>query len=263
MAEPVPGKLVLPEFLIDRPGEPPKRDWGVRVVGSQIADVAPNSELREKYPGDDLLEATGQVLSPGFVNAHTHLYGVLAHGIPLASAPSGFWSFLEDFWWPLVEDRLDHAMICAATDLQCYRMLASGVTSFYDVVEAPGALPGCLEAQAEVVRRHGLRGCLSFEATQRVSEDNGQLGLMENAEFIRSCQGGDDRLTGLMCFHTTFTCSADFIRQAFDLAASLGVLTHMHCSEGTYEPDQALMAFGMRPIAYYDHLGVASSEMWR
>ncbi len=152
-------------------------------------------------------------------------------------------------------------MICAATDLQCSRMLASGVTSFYDVLEAPAALPGCLEAQAEVVRRHGQRGRLSFEATQRVSDANGQAGLRENADFIRGCAGTDDRLAGLMCFHTTFTCSEDFIRQAFDLGASLGVLTHMHCSEGTYEPEQALEAFGMRPIAYYNHLGVASAAM--
>lgn len=261
MADPVHGILILPEFLIDRPGEPPKRGWGVRVLGPEIADTGPAGQLRERYPQDDQLEADGQVLSPGFVNAHTHLYGVLAHGIPLASAPSGFWPFLEDFWWPLVEDRLDHEMICAATDLQCCRMLASGVTSFYDVLEAPGALPGCLEAQAAVVRRHGLRGCLSFEATQRVSDENGQAGLTENAEFIRACQDLGDRLSGMMCFHTTFTCSEAFIRKAFDMAATLGVLTHMHCSEGTYEPEHALKTFGMRPIAYYDHLGVASPAM--
>ncbi len=253
--------LILPDFLIDRPGEPPRREWGVRVLGSEIAEVGPNQGLRQSYPDDEVVVASGQILSPGFVNAHTHLYGVLAHGIPLERAPSGFWPFLEDFWWPLVEDRLDHAMILAATDLQCSRMLASGVTSFYDVIEAPASLPGCLEAQADVVRRHGLRGRLSFEATQRVSEANGQAGLRENADFIRACQSREDRLDGMMCFHTTFTCSADFIRQAFEWGASLGVLTHMHCSEGTYEPERSLKEYGMRPIAYYDQLGVAGKAM--
>ena len=41
----------------------------------------------------------------------------------------------------------------------------------------------------------------------------------------------------------------------------LGVSVHMHCSEGSYEPDQALVNFGMRPIHYYDYLGVAGSNM--
>ena len=68
---------------------------------------------------------TGETLSPGFVNAHTHLYGVLAHGIPLDRAPSDFWAFLKDFGGALVEDRLDHEMICAATDHGCVEMLRS------------------------------------------------------------------------------------------------------------------------------------------
>jgi 5-methylthioadenosine/S-adenosylhomocysteine deaminase len=256
-----PGLLILPDFLIDQPGEPPKAGWGVRILGAMVAAIGPHAELQSAFPNDVVREAAGQVLSPGFVNAHTHLYGVLAHGVPLNRAPSGFWPFLNEFWWPMIEDRLDRAMIQAAVDLQCARMLSSGVTSFYDVLEAPYALPGCLEVEAEVAARHGIRGLLSFEATQRVSPENGQLGLTENAEFIRSHPSGAGLVSGLMCFHTTFTCSADFIRQAFDLGASLGVLTHMHCSEGTYEPELALQSFGKRPIEYYDELGVASGAM--
>ncbi len=250
--------IILPSFLINEPGQPPKAEWGVRVVGDQIVAVAPNAELRRAYTEDEIWNATGQTLSPGFVNAHTHLYGVLAHGIPLDRAPSDFWAFLKDFWWPLIEDRLDHEMICAATDHGCVEMLRSGVTSFYDCLEAPHSLPGCLNAQAEVVRARGLRGILSFEATERVSKENGQLGLQENAEFMRAAHG---LVSGLMCFHTTFTCSAEFIRQAFDLAREQNALVHMHVSEGTHEPEYVLKHFGMRTLEYYQHLGVANSKM--
>jgi 5-methylthioadenosine/S-adenosylhomocysteine deaminase len=255
------GMLVLPEWLIHTPGEPPQYGWGIRVVAGQVVDHGSNDELRQRYPQDERWEAAGQVLSPGFVDAHTHLYGVLAHGIPLSKAPSGFWPFLEEFWWPLVEDGLDTAMVCAATDLNCLRMLRSGITSFYDCTEAPNTLPGILSTQAEVVRRHGLRGTLSFEATERVSAQNGRLGLQENARFIRECQANSGLVSGMMCFHTTFTCSASFIHQAFSTADELGVLTHMHCSEGTFEPEYALRHFGMRPMAYYNHLGLAGPGM--
>jgi cytosine/adenosine deaminase-related metal-dependent hydrolase len=64
-----------------------------------------------------------------------------------------------------------------------------------------------------------------------------------------------------MCFHTTFTCSAAFIQQAAALAADEGAPVHMHVSEGTYEPEQALQRFGMRPLEYYDALGVAGPGM--
>ncbi len=254
------GLLILPEWLIISASQLPKRGWGVRIEADRITEVGPNNDLVEKFPHDEFLRANEQVLSPGFVNAHTHLYGVLAHGIPLTKAPDGFWPFLRDFWWPLVEDRIDIPMLNAAVEWQCQLMLRSGITSFYDCLEAPNSLPGCLDIEAQTVTRHGLRAILSFEATQRANLENGLLGLQENYEFTRNHRP-DELIQGLICYHTTFTCSADFIHQAFQKAKELGCLVHMHCSEGTYEPEQALKNFGQRPIQYYDQLGVLGPNM--
>lgn len=253
--------LILPEFLIAEPGKPPKRGWGVRLVNDTIDAVSPHEELRRKFPSEPVWDAPEQTLAPGFVNAHAHLYGVLAHGIPLEHAPSGFWPFLREFWWPRVEDRLDHEMICAGTDAMLLEMLKSGTTTVYDCTEAPHALPGCLTAQAEVVKRSGIRAILSFEATERVSQENGQLGLRENADFVRATRAQGALVTGMMCFHTSFSCSAEFIKQAFALGRELNVPVHMHLSEGAAEPEYALKHFGMRPVEYYDSLGVAGKDM--
>jgi len=252
--------LILPEWLIISAKEPPKRGWGARIDAGWITDIGPQTGLLEKYPQDKVISAENQVLSPGFVNTHTHLYGVLAHGIPLSKAPEDFWPFLHDFWWPMVEYRIDLRMLRAAAEWQCQLMLSSGVTTFYDCLEAPNALPGCLEAEAEVIARHGLRAILSFEATERICAENGQLGLRENINFTRSCQA-DSLIQGLICFHTSFTCSTDFIRQAFALAEDLGCLVHMHLSEGVYEPEYVFKHHGVRPVHYYDHLDVLSSRM--
>ncbi len=255
------GMLILPEWLIVDSKQTPLRNHGVRVQEDKIVDVAANDELIHQYSEDCAVHAQGQVLSPGFVNTHTHLYGVLAHGIPLQDAPEGFWPFLRDFWWPKVEDRLDKDMIRAAVDWQCASMIQSGITSFYDCLEAPHSLPGCLETEAQIVEKFGLRAILSFEATQRVDAENGELGLQENYRFTSDRKRMNGLIQGLMCFHTTFTCDREFILRAFALANELGCLTHMHCSEGTFEPEQLLKKFGVRPIAYYDQLGVAGPGM--
>jgi 5-methylthioadenosine/S-adenosylhomocysteine deaminase len=250
--------IIIGDWLIHDSGKPPERGWGVVVSGERVLAVGPGAELRARLPSAAVIDASGCVIAPGFVNAHTHMYGVLAHGIPPAAQVLDFWSFLQDYWWPQVEDALDHAMIATATDHFCMESLLSGVTTFYDILEAPGALRGCLEVEAEVVRRWGLRGVLSFEATQRVSRENGGEGLAENADFIRACraEGPESLIHGLMCFHTTFTCSADFIREAFRLGEALDTLVHFHCAEGRYEPDHCLKYFGKRPIEYYEWLGV-------
>ncbi len=251
--------LILPDWLVLAADVAPRHGWGVRVVGSLVDAVGPHAELRAAHPDDDIVDAAGTVAMPGFVNAHVHLYGVLAHGIPVDAAPDGFWSFLDDYWWPKVEDALDHQMLAAATDWVCAEMLRSGTTTFYDILEAPHALPEALLVEAEAVERRGIRGLLSFEATERAGPAIAEAGLAENAGLI-AATADSDLVSGLMCYHTTFTCSATFIRHAFDLAADLGVLTHAHCNEGLHEPQWCLDNVGMRTLEYYEQLGLAGPQ---
>jgi cytosine/adenosine deaminase-related metal-dependent hydrolase len=253
--------LVLGQMLWADTTQPPQAGWGVAIEGDRVVAVAPHAELGGQFPGAPVLDAGNCVITPAFVNAHHHMYGVLAHGIPLDEAPAGFWPFLQDFWWPQVEDQLTHDLIAAATEWACLEMVRSGVTTFYDCLEAPHALPGALEVEADVVRRWGLRGVLSFEATERVSHANGELGLQENAAFIDACRGHEGLLSGMICFHTSFTCSAGFIRRAFDLAAERDARVHMHLAEGTHEPEYCLAHFGERTVAYYDRLGILGPQV--
>ncbi len=253
--------LILGKFLWADTTQPPEPDWGLAIEGGRVAATAGWAELRSLYPDAQVVDASDCVITPAFVNAHHHMYGVLAHGIPLDKAPSGFWPFLEDFWWPLVEDQLNHELIAAAVDWACLEMVRSGVTSFYDCLEAPQALPGALSVEAEIVRRWGLRGVLSFEATERVSAENAGLGLRENIEFIDACRAKNSQVSGMMCFHTTFTCSADYIRRASALAAERDAQVHMHLAEGAYEPEHCLAEYGARTVAYYDRLGVLGDHV--
>lgn len=257
----MPVTLILSQMLWADTTQPPQPGWGVAVESDRVVATASHADLRARFPDATVIEATDCVVTPAFVNAHHHMYGVLAHGIPLEEAPAGFWPFLENFWWPRVEDRLTHNLIAIATEWACLEMVRLGITTFYDCLEAPYVLPGGLEVEAEVVRRWGLRGVLSFEATERVSAENGELGLRENADFIDGCRTRDGLVSGLMCFHTTFTCSADFIRRAFALAGERGAKVHMHLSEGAYEPEYCLSHFGVRPVVYYDQLDVLGDHV--
>jgi len=251
--------LILPAWLITRAGESPRADWGIRVEGRTVESVAPHAELRSTYPDDEVVVAPGSALLPGFVNAHVHLYGTLAHGIPVDDAPADFWSFLDDYWWPKVEDALDIDMIVAATDYVCAEMLRSGTTTFYDILEAPNAIPDALTAQREIVERRGMRGVLSFEATERAGDAVARRGLEENTGLIDACDP-DGLVSGLMCWHTTFTCSDDFITEAFGLATDRGVLSHAHVNEGVHEGVWCEQRHGHGTIEHYDTLGVAGRE---
>ncbi|MCS7325077.1 MAG: amidohydrolase family protein [Anaerolineae bacterium] len=249
-------RLLTADWVIVAADRPPLANHAVLILEDRIADLGPADVLRARYPEAETVAMPNCVISPGFVDAHRHCYGVLAHGIPTAQAPRDFWAFLNEFWWPRIEDRLDHDMLRAAMDLACYEMIRSGITTFFDCLEAPNAIPDGLFVQAEVVRRWGLRAVLCFEATERVSHENGELGLRENAAFIEAMRREGGLVSGAMCHHTTFTCSDAFICKAHEMAKSLGALLHFHCAEGTYEPEQALKKWGKRTLEHYDDLGV-------
>ena len=257
--------IVGADWAVTAALDEPRRDWALRVVNGLIDDSGPASELRARYPDDDFCDGAGYALLPGFVNAHVHLYGVLAHGVPApAQPPADFWGFLDDYWWPLVENALDHEMIAAAAAWVTADLAASGTTSFFDILEAPNALPGALLAERDAVTRSGLRGVLSFEATERMGAANGQSGLDENVRFIEACRaagrstGRGSRVSGAMCIHTTFTCSEPFIRQAFEAAADLDVFCHAHVNEGVHEGLWCEEHHGMRTLEFYERIGAAS-----
>ena len=251
--------IITADWLIANAEEEPLRSHGIRILDAEIMEVGKIQDLKAKYPDDELIEGTGKILLPGFVNAHTHMYGVLAHGIPVDNPPEDFWAFLRDYWWPKVEDALDKEMLSAATKWACMEMLTSGTTTFYDILEAPNTLPGGLNTQKEEVMSAGIRGILSFEATERSGTEKGHLGIEENLSFHTETQD-DPLISAMMCLHTTFTCSPEFISHAFSLANQNNLSVHAHCNEGKYEGLWCEENHGIRPLELYETLGLANSN---
>jgi len=231
-------------------------DWGLAVDRGQIIAITSNESLMEAYPGGKHLDCRHLALCPGFINAHMHSYGLLAHGIPAASAEPGFDGFLDSFWWPKVENLLDEPMILAACELACLVMIRSGFTSFCDVLEAPFAPAGVLSREAAVVNRAGLRAVLSIEASERAGAALGEELLAENERFILE-SSADSLVCGMQCIHTSFTCSESFVRLAKASALRTHAALHLHLSESEYEPAFSLARNGVRPVHWYDRL-----ELW-
>lgn len=231
-----------------------KKDWGVRIEGGRIASLGPNSALTVQS-GDEIVELPDRLLSPSFINGHNHMYGFLSHGITAEALVTEFSSFLEDYWWPYVEDRLDHELVAATTAWACVEMIDSGVTAFADILEGPNAIPGALEIERKIVEEAGLRGLLSFEACQRAGEKTGRLGLEENANFIRSAREKGGLSKGFLSIHTLFTCDREYVKRAKGLTEQSGALMHMHLCESVYEPDWCREHYGKRPVQLYDEWG--------
>jgi len=229
---------------------------GYIVVGNGRIQQVGEGEPR-KVTAKRVIDARGKIVIPGLISSHSHMYGILSRGIPVSRAPSSFRGFLEDFWWPKMENRLGKQEIEDATRMACVEMARSGTTCFADILEAPNAIPGALDVEADVIREAGLRAFLSFEASQRISESNGEGGLQENATFIRKCSQRQGIVNGMMCTHTLFTCSLPFLSRA----RALGSGIHIHLEEGKYEAEYCKDKYGKLPVEIYEEIGFLGPDL--
>jgi 5-methylthioadenosine/S-adenosylhomocysteine deaminase len=228
----------------------------------KILAVGPAKEIESSYSADETIDAKEGIVMPGLICSHSHMYGILSHGIPVSNAPSTFIRFLEEFWWPQVENALTREQIHAAVLMSSIEMAKTGTTCCADILEAPNSIPGALEVEAKATEEVGVRSVLSFEATERLSEENGWKGVEENLNFIKKRNRRRDSLTrGMFCTHTTFTCSAEFLKKVRQLANQYPAGIHIHLEEGAYESKYCLDRYRKLPVEFYESIGFLGPDL--
>ncbi len=236
-------------------------DHALVIDKEEIVEIIPNNKAKEKYLNNYICDKRDSIILPGFINAHMHQYGVLSRGIPANVDFKDFEGFLEDYWWPFIENRigLDEVLITAKTS--AIELLESGVIGFCDTLEAPNTEDYSLIEQAKVIEKIGMKAILSLESCERISSENGLRCLRENEEFIKWSRENSKLTRGIMCTHTSFTCSDDFLSLARKKAEELDVDWQFHLSESIYEVNQSLKNKGKLPVNYYDDLNLLDERV--
>ncbi len=63
-----------------------------------IKEIGNQSEMLQKYPLEEMVDARGQFVMPGNICAHTHFYGAYARGMAIpGAAPDSFPKYWKNF----------------------------------------------------------------------------------------------------------------------------------------------------------------------
>lgn len=145
-------------------------DGALALEGNRIVALGKTSELEEVYGGAArIIDARGKIIIPGFIITHTHMPYVLGHNQPVdVRRLRSFWDMLQKMGWEWLEDLTTPEGIYAATRYAAAKMMKSGVTTVCDLVEAPAALPGPLEASCRAIEEIGIRAQVGYEVTERI-----------------------------------------------------------------------------------------------
>jgi len=231
-------------------------DAGVAVVDGKIVAVGPHEDVSRGFGGDEVVDARGCIVMPGLICSHTHLYGVALRGSALnIEPPSDFLQILQRVWWP-VDEKLTNDDAYATTLAAGIESLMNGTTCYADTYSAPNAIEGSLDQIAKASNEVGLRGIISFEATERRSADEGTRGLKENLRFIE--KKGKGRSMGMISLHASFTVSDDLILRGVEASRRHKVPLTIHVSEGPNDSYHNMERYGSRSIERLQKVGLLS-----
>ena len=226
----------------------------LRIEGNRV--VARGAEL-PTGPGDDVVDVTGRLVTPGLVSGHHHLHATALRGlVSSTAAPPDFHAALEAGRWA-VHPHLDLDGVQVVAAMGALEALYAGTTTLVDMHASAGAIRGSLLQVARGMNEVGLRGVLAYEVTDRYGVQAREDGLQETREFVSRAQG---RFRGLIGAHASYTLSDEALQGLARAVQETGAGLHIHLAEDPTDERVSLERYGHAPLARLLKAGLLSSS---
>jgi 8-oxoguanine deaminase len=243
-------------------------DGGVFIRDGMIEQVGRSAELPQT--ADRVLDLSGQVVLPGFVNTHHHFDQTLTRAIPAAQELNLF-PWLQAHYRLWARRHPDASRTCTLIALA--EMALSGCTTAFDhtyVFKNGSAVDDQLEAAKDIgVRFHASRGSMSLSESKGglppddcVEEEDAILSDCERviARYHDAGRGSMLRIVLAPC--SPFSVTPELMKQSAALARKHNVMLHTHLCETFDEEKYTLERWGMRPVEYMESLGWVGPDVW-
>lgn len=225
----------------------------VVIRNGEIVDVGPSDDIDKKYTARTVIKAGGHAVTPGFVNAHTHVPMTLFRGI---ADDRDLMDWLTHFIFPAEAKNVDREFVKWGTRLAAAEMIRSGTTTFADMYYYESDI-------ARETKAAGLRGVLGETLIDFPAPDNKtwDAAIRYMRDYARQWKG-DRLITPAVAPHAPFTVSKEHLQQVRALASELGIPILIHVSETKDELRQvAERANGLTPGAYLDSIGFLGDDV--
>jgi 5-methylthioadenosine/S-adenosylhomocysteine deaminase len=229
------------------------QDWNIYDPGAVAVDkgaivgLGAREEVERAYRGRERIDASGRLVMPGLINAHTHAPMTLFRGIA-DDLPLETW--LYDYIWPAEAKWLSPDFVRLGTQLAAAEMIRSGTVLFCDMYFFENDI-------AEVCKEAGLRvvvggALVDFpNANYKTPEE----GLKYSEELLRKWDG-DPLVVPSIQPHSPYAASSELMQQGKALADEYGAPYLLHVAETQSEVRESIERYGRTPVGRLAELGV-------
>ncbi|MBR4756710.1 MAG: amidohydrolase [Bacteroidales bacterium] len=228
------------------------RQVDILIEDGRISSVRPHS--LDRIPGDDMsakvLDCTGKVAMPGFVNMHAHAAMSLLRGV---GEDMVLKDWLDHIW--AIEAYLNEPFVYWGTKVAVLEMIKTGTTTFNDMYWfSPEARKAAEES--------GLRNAVSFTFLDNFDENVSSHQKEKCQAMHETVKDWGPLSSFLVSVHSVYTVSESLMLWATEFARKNGLRIHIHVSETQQEVFDCKKAHGgLSPVEYFDSLGILGPDV--
>jgi len=225
-------------------------DSCVTVENGVITEVSQTSP-EDLSQFDDVIDGHNKLLTPGFVNTHTHLAMVLLRGYA-DDLPLQRW--LEEKIWPL-EAKLTGDDVYWGALHGMAEMIRSGTTTFSDMYFF-------MDRVADGVAETGMRALLGQALFAFEPGDHTDEMFQMTRDFVDKIESLNiPRIKASITPHAPYTVYREAWERVSEIAREHHIPIHTHLSESRTELANAERDWGMSPIEHVHRLGVLEQQV--
>ncbi len=248
--------LVMPATLAFRGATLVTMDPARRIVrGDLLVTDGRITAVGGSFPdADTVIDATGTLIVPGFVQAHVHLCQALFRGL---AEETDLLAWLRGKIWPL-EAAHDADSIAASARLGLAEAIRNGTTALFDMGTVRHT-----DTIAEVAVESGIRVVVGKalmdqgDGVPPALRDDTRTALAEAEAIVRRWHGAaGGRLRANLAPRFVLSCSRALWEGVAALAAAHDVSVHTHLNESPGEVAEIERAIGMSTVGWFDALGL-------
>jgi 5-methylthioadenosine/S-adenosylhomocysteine deaminase len=220
-----------------------REDAALAVLGNRLIEVGPSAELAARYRAARTLDASGKLVLPGLINAHTHASATLFRGYAADVSGQGFF----DRMWR-IEALLSDEDVYVGALAGCLEMIKNGVTGFANHFSH-------MDQVARAVEETGIRAGLSRTMLDRGDSRAAERELEEGVRFAERWAGRCSRIDPMLGPHAAYTCSDELLRGAAEQARRSGLILHIHVAESPHERELISRRTGTTTVQHLERIG--------
>ena len=197
------------------------------------------------------IDATGKIIIPGLINAHTHVPMVLFRGI---ADDLDLQEWLTKYIFPAEAKNVTEEFVRAGTRLGLAEMIRGGTTTYADMYYFEDAI-------ADETFKAGMRGVLGETIIQFPVADNPtpEAALLYSEKYINKWKN-NPLIVPALAPHAPYTLTTEHLKRVRALSDKLNAPMLIHVAETRTEVEDITKQYGSRPVEYLSKINFLNNR---